>query len=369
MQFIDLKTQYKKIQDSVNRRMDAVLEHGNYILGPEVQELEQKLAEYCGTKYCLSCASGTDALLLSLMAMGIGPKNAVFTTPFTFIATAEVIAILGATPVFVDINPKTYNIDPEKLDSAIKDVINEKKLKPGCIIPVDIFGLPADYDSINKIANKYKIQVIEDAAQSFGGVYKGKKTCNLADMAATSFFPSKPLGCYGDGGAVFTNNKYLADRVSSLRIHGKGVDKYNNIQIGINSRLDTLQAAILLAKLEVFEEELINRKKIANFYSENLKNISIPITKGNIKSSWALYSVLSDDRKKIIQTLKTKGIPTAIYYPKPLHLLKAFSFLHHKQGDFKISESVSQKIFSLPMHPYLKNKDLISIVSSINSIV
>ena len=380
MQFIDLKTQYKRIQDSVNRRMNAVLEHGNYIMGPEVQELEQKLAEYCGASYCLTCASGTDALLLPLMALGIGSGDAVFTTPFTFIATAEVIALLGATPIFVDIDPKTYNIDPEKLDAVINDLTRGKKpasgmpdgLKPRCIIPVDIFGLPADYNTINQIAGKYGLSVIEDAAQSFGATYRGKKTCNLTDIAATSFFPAKPLGCYGDGGAIFTNNKELGIIINSLRMHGKGIaDKYDSVRIGVNSRFDTLQAAIVLAKMEVFAQEVKMRRAVARRYSEELNGfVTVPYIPNGYMSVWAQYSIMSEKKDIIIQNLKNSGIPTAIYYPNPLHLQAAFSYLQYETGSLPVSESVSRRIFSLPMHPYLTEKCQETIISIVrNSII
>ena len=376
MQFIDLKTQYKRIQDSVNRRINAVLEHGNFILGLEVQELEQKLAEYCGAPYCLTCASGTDALLLPLMALGIGRGHAVFTSPFTFVATAEVIALLGATPVFVDIDPKTYNIDPEKLESAIKNLINGKKpvagipdgLEARCVIPVDLFGLPADYDAINQLAKKYKLSVIEDAAQSFGAEYKGNKACNLADIAATSFFPAKPLGCYGDGGAVFTNNRELAEKLESLRVHGKGTDKYDNIRIGINGRFDTLQAAIVLAKMEVFAQEIEARQTVAKRYSEGLKNyVTVPYIPEDYTSVWAQYSILSDKKDTCMQNLKNAGIPTAVYYPKPLHLQTAFSYLGYKKGSMPVSEEIAEKIFSLPMHPYLNQQDQDAIMTIIRN--
>jgi UDP-2-acetamido-2-deoxy-ribo-hexuluronate aminotransferase len=376
MQFIDLKTQYKKIHDSVNRRINAVLEHGNFILGPEIKELEQKLAAYCGTAHCITCSSGTDALLLPLIAYGVGPGCAVFTTPFTFIATAEVISLLGATPIYVDIDPKTYNIDPKKLEEGIKNLMNGKKpdpfipdgLEARVIIPVDLFGLPADYDAINQIAEKYKLSVIEDAAQSFGATYKGKKACNLADSAATSFFPAKPLGCYGDGGAVFTNNRELADKIESLRVHGKGIDKYDNIRIGINSRFDTLQAAIVLAKMEIFAQEVEMRQTVAQRYSEGLKNfVTVPYIPQGYTSVWAQYSIVSNKKEALMQNLKNAGIPTAVYYPKPLHLQTAFSYLGYKKGSMPVSEEISGKIFSLPMHPYLNQQDQDAIMTIIRN--
>ncbi len=367
MQFIDLKRQYREIESSVQRRINTVLNHGSYILGPEIGELERALGKYTGAACCISCASGTDALLLPLMAYGVGPGDAIFVPPFTFIATAEVIALLGATPVFVDIDPVTYNINPKKLGESIQDMKAGKKptenmpagLKPKGIIPVDIFGLPADYDEIGKIARDNGLFVIEDAAQSFGGTYKGKKTCSvLADVAATSFFPAKPLGCYGDGGAVFTNENTMAKILESLRVHGQGSDKYNNVRIGINGRMDTIQAAVLLAKMEIFQKEIDLRQRVASRYTSLLKNcVQTPIIPAGYISAWAQYSVQSDSRTEIMDRLKKSGIPTAIYYPKPLHLQDAFSFLGYEKGQMPVSEAVAERIFSLPMHPYLSEEE------------
>lgn len=374
MQFVDLKAQYKKIEESVNKRIKTVLDHGNFIMGPEIKELEQKLASFTGAKYCVSCSSGTDALLLCLMAGDIGPGDAVFTSPFTFIATAEVISLLGATPVYVDIDPKTFNIDPRKLKQAIIDLKQGKKptprfpqgLKPKAIIPVDLFGLPAEYDAINRIAKEFNCMVIEDAAQSFGAEYKGNKACNLTDVAATSFFPAKPLGCYGDGGAVFTNNKELADKIGSLRIHGKGTDKYDNIRIGINGRLDTIQAAILLSKMEIFAGEIQQRQLVAERYSKRLAGVAaVPYIPEDSLSAWAQYSLIADNRQTLMDKLKAKNIPTMIYYPKPLHLQTAFSYLGYENGTMPHSEEASEKIFSLPMHPYLKEEEQELIVNAL----
>ena len=362
MDFIDLKTQYALIKDSIQHRMSAVLQHGNYIMGPEISELERILAEYVGVKHCLTCSSGTDALLIPLMAWGIRPGDAIFTTPFTFIATAEVIALLGATPVFVDIDERTYNIDPEKLEEAIRAVENGKKPSPGSpeklrprgIIPVDLFGLPAEYDPINAIAKKHGLFVLEDAAQSFGADYHGRKSCSLADIAATSFFPAKPLGCYGDGGAIFTNNAELASTMESIRVHGKGSYKYDNVRIGINGRLDTMQAAVLLSKMETFHGEILQRQIVATRYSKALRNKAVvPFIPEGCLSAWAQYSILSDDREQKMKKLKNAGVPTAIYYPRPLNMQTAFSYLGYKFGCMPVSEKVAQKIFSLPMHPYL----------------
>ncbi len=375
MQFIDLKAQYNNIKDSINDRISTVLEHGKYIMGPEVKELEKRLSDFAETKYCLSCSSGTDALLLALMAYDIGPGDAVFTSPFTFIATAEVISLLGATPIFVDIDPDTYNIDINKLANAITEIKNgntpTKKtpdaLTLKAIIPVDLFGLPADYDAINKIAKKNNMVVIEDAAQSFGGSYKERKSGNLSDIAATSFFPAKPLGCYGDGGAVFTNNDEIVEKLISLRVHGKGSDKYDNIRIGLNGRLDTLQAAILLSKLDVFAKEIELRQEVAQRYSNGLKDIvKVPSIQEGYTSAWAQYSIQSDKRESLMGTLKENDVPTAIYYPKPLHLQTAYAYLGYDEGSMPVSEEVSSKIFSLPMHPYLKEEDQQKIIEVIN---
>jgi UDP-2-acetamido-2-deoxy-ribo-hexuluronate aminotransferase len=373
MQFIDLKRQYQSIEGSINKRIAAVLNHGNYILGPEIRELENVLAEYVGARYCLTCASGTDALLLPLLAYGIGPGDAVFVPSFTFIATAEVVSLLGATPIFIDIDPVTYNIDPLKLAETIRNMRSGKMptgklpsdLKLRGIIPVDIFGLPADYDALKKIADENDLFLIEDAAQSFGGVYKGKKTCSsLADVAATSFFPAKPLGCYGDGGAIFTNDEKTARILTSLRVHGQGNDKYNNVRIGINSRMDTLQAAILLVKMEIFDEEMAIRQEIATKYSNLLQNhAKTPNVPEGFTSAWAQYSIQSDDRTAIMERLKKSDIPTAIYYPKPLHLQEAFSYLGYEKGKLPVSETIAERIFSVPMHPYLTEDEQKKIVA------
>jgi len=381
--FIDLAAQQHQIYPELEERIKNVLSHGKYIMGPEVYELEQKLADYADVKHAVSCSSGTDAILMSLMAYGIGPGDAVFTTPFTFIATAEVITLLGATPVFVDIDPRTFNIDPAKLELAIRAVKENDsniyplprpfvpkniELSPKGIISVDIFGLPADYEQINVIAREHKLFVIEDAAQSFGATYHGKKTGTLTDIAAASFFPAKPLGCYGDGGAVLTDDDELAATIKSIRLHGKGKEKYDNIRIGINGRLDTLQAAILLEKLRIFPKEVKERNRVADRYSQGLKDhLEIPFVPEGMTSVWAQYSVLSDHKETLQTVLKENGIPTAVYYPKPLHLQSAFSNLGYKKEDFPISERTSQRIFSLPMHPYLKNEQIDFIVQVIKA--
>lgn len=367
MQFIDLEAQQQLIREEIEKRIRNVLNHGKYIMGPEVFELEEKLADYTGVKHCISCSSGTDALLMALMAEGVKPGDAIFTTPFTFIATAEVIVLLGATPVFVDIDPVTYNIDPQKLVKCIeqfqKGVLPNGKSSEGLIakgiIPVNLFGLPADYDPINRIASDNALFVLEDAAQSFGAEYKRKRSCNLTGIAATSFFPAKPLGCYGDGGAIFTDDKGLAEKLTSIRVHGKGTNKYDNIRLGINGRLDTIQAAILLAKLEGFPRELERKRVIASHYTKMLQNaVQIPSVPDNCRSAWAQFCIRSVNRSPIITELKASSIPAAVYYPKPLHLQSAFTDLAYVKGNFPVSEKVADEIFALPMHAYLDDKDL-----------
>ena len=378
--FIDLKAQQDAIRPQLEKNLHTVLQHGRYILGPEVKELEEKLCEYTGAKHCIGVSSGTDALLMPLMAWNIGPGDAVFTTPFTFIATAEVIRLVGATPVFVDIDPQTFNIDPNRLELAIEAVKNNDpsihplptagSLFPKAIIPVDLFGLPADYDPIMAIAEKYDLKVLSDSAQGFGSIYKGKKSGTLGHVTATSFFPAKPLGGYGDGGAIFTDDAGLAEELMSIRVHGKGNDKYDNVRIGLNARLDTMQAAVLLAKFEIFDLELQQKQVIADRYNDLIehlkKDLQTPYIPDGLKSAWAQYSLLAKDEKhrsSIQHLLKSAGIPTMIYYPKPLHIQHAFSDLEYKEDAFPISMEISKKIFSLPMHGYLTQKDLSEIVS------
>lgn len=366
IEFIDLAEQYRLLQKEIDCNIQKVLKHGKYILGPEVKELEQQLAEYAGVRHAISCSNGTDALLMPLMAWGVGKGDAVFTTPFTFIATAEVVSLLGATPIFVDIDSETFNIDVNLLEQAVKKVFDDGILNPRVIIPVDLFGLPADYDGIMSIARKYGLKVLEDAAQAFGGIYKGRKSGSLGDAAATSFFPAKPLGCYGDGGAVFTDDDELAEKLVSIRVHGQGRDKYDNARIGINGRLDTLQAAILLVKLKAFNEELDARNRVAAEYTSGIGNmLKTPLIPDESVSSWAQYSVLAESTGKrdvLREKLKEAGIPTAVYYPVPLHLQGAFQSLHYKEGDFPVSEDASRRIFSLPMHPYLKDETVKEII-------
>ena len=370
MQFIDLKAQQKQIREKVNKRIQKVLDHGKYIMGPEVFEFEDKLAKYVNVKHCISCSSGTDALLIPLLARGISKGDAVLTTPFTYIATAEVIALLGAEPVFVDIYPTTFNMDPSKIEGAI-DYAKNKGLVPKAIIPVDLFGLPARYRLIQEIADKYNLFVVEDAAQGFGGSIRSKKAGSYGNVASTSFFPAKPLGCYGDGGAIFTNDDDLAQNMRSIRVHGSGLDKYDNVRIGINGRLDTFQAAILLEKFAIFNDELDLRNQISQYYNNSINNnFQKPIIPDQYYSSWAQYSVLSRSskhREEIISSLKKEKIPSMIYYRIPLHLQKVFKKLNYKKGDFPIAESIADRIFSLPMHPYLENHHQNKIVKVLNS--
>lgn len=365
MEFIDLTQQQKLIKRDLDKRIKQVLDHGKYINGPEVRELEEKLAKYVGVKHAIGVSNGTDALVIALMALGVEPGDKVITSPFTFFASAESIKFLGVEPVFVDIDPNTYNISIPCLEELLKEHPGEFK----GIIPVDIFGQPADYDEILKLADEYSLFVLEDAAQSFGATYKQRRTCSFGDISTTSFFPAKPLGCYGDGGMVFTDNDEYNQIIRSIRVHGKGIDKYDNIRIGMNARLDTIQAAILLAKMSIFEEEIQKRQEVADNYNSLLDDVvKIPFVENHNISAWAQYSIQSNKREQIISALKKENIPTAIYYPKPLHLLTAFKELGYKAGDFPIAESVCAKIFSLPMHPYLQFEDQKIISDIIHSI-
>ncbi len=374
MQFVDLQTQFEVLEQGIRTGIDSVLRHGKFIMGPEVYELEKRLARYVGVKYAISCSSGTDALLMALMAEKIGPGDAVFTTPFTFVATSEVISLLGATPIFVDIDSETFNIDHHKLLLAIEAMKKNdpsiyplpkvpcgiSALKPRGVIPVDIFGLPADYDPLLEIAGREGLFVLEDAAQSFGGAYKGRRAGGLGHAGATSFFPAKPLGCYGDGGAVFTDDEVYAEKLRSIRNHGQGSEKYDNIRTGLNGRLDTLQAAILLEKLKVFPDELASRQRIANKYTQLLSRhgITVQHIPDDCSSAWAQYSILSDSRDVIHNALKKEGIPSMIYYPKGLHQQTAYSGLEFAADDFPVTEKICERILSLPIHPYLPDEHI-----------
>lgn len=372
--FIDLKAQYAVLRDEVNARIQRVLDHGQYIMGPEVKQLEDRLAEYVGVKHCITTSSGTDTLLIAMMALGIGPGDEVITTPFTFIATGEMIALLGAKPVFVDIDPRTYNIDPAKIEAAITP-------KTKAIIPVSLYGQCMDSDAINAIAEKRGLPVIEDGAQSFGATYKGRRSCGFSAVGSTSFFPTKPLGCYGDGGALFTNDDALAKAMREIRVHGQD-RRYHHPRIGVNGRLDTLQAAILLAKLERFDWEVERRKAIGARYTElllaatdtleNTRNdkenfralpcdsvakIITPYIEPHNTSVYAQYTIQLDDRDAVIAQLNAQGIPTAVHYPVPLHLQPAFTGHGYQEGDFPVAEAAARRVISLPMGPDLDEED------------
>lgn len=359
MQFIDLKQQYARIEDDVLARMRAVLDHGQYIMGPEVGELEEKLAEYVGVKHCISVSSGTDALLIALMAYGIGRGDEVITTPFTFIATAEVIALLGAKPVYVDIDPKTYNLNPELIEAAI--TANTK-----AIMPVSLYGQCADFDAINAIAEKHGLPVIEDGAQSFGATYKGKASCGLSAIGCTSFFPSKPLGGYGDGGACFTNDDGLAKTMSEIRNHGQD-RRYHHPLVGVNGRLDSLQAAALLAKLPIFADEVERRARIGARYSELLKDVAVtPFVEEHNLSVYAQYTIQVDDRDAVQEALAAENIPTAVHYPVPLNKQPA---LLDEAAVLPVSDAVADKVMSLPMHPYLSEDDQDAVVAAVRAVL
>ncbi|MDP6853779.1 MAG: DegT/DnrJ/EryC1/StrS family aminotransferase [Candidatus Marinimicrobia bacterium] len=367
MEFIDLKYQQSLIRENIQKAIDQIFDHGQYIMGPEVTELEAQLALFTNSNYCVSCSSGTDALYMALMAYDIGPGDLVYTSPFTFIATAEVISLTGATPVFVDVNSFTFNIDPEKLEQAISS--DGIKGEPRAILGVDIFGLPADYEQIETIGTKHDLIIIEDAAQSFGAEYRGRKAGSFGHLRATSFFPAKPLGCYGDGGAIFTDDEGIKDKLLSIRVHGQGKDKYENTRLGLNGRLDTLQAGILLEKLKIFSNEFNQRQKIARLYNQYLENCVTPqLIPDGYLSAWAQYSVLAENsivRTEIQKALQLKNVPTAVYYKTPLHLQEAFAYLGYKQGDFPVSEDISTRILSLPMHPYLTEQEIITVCSAV----
>ena len=377
MQFIDLAAQYQHLKSQIDRRIRAVLEHGQYIMGPEVQELESKLADYVGVKHAITCANGTDALTLALMALEVGEGDAVFVPTFTFFATAEAVAFSNATPVFVDCDASTFNLCPQDLARKIKAVQVEGKLNIKAIIPVDLFGLPADYVAIQAIADEYGLKVIEDAAQGFGGSieFNGghtQRAGSFGDIATTSFFPAKPLGCYGDGGAIFTDNDEYAELLKSYRVHGKGQDKYDNVRIGMNSRLDTLQAAVLLEKLCVFTEELYRRDKVATQYSDTVSNkLTLPCVPEGYKSAWAQYTILaetSEVRKSVMTRLEKSGIPTSVYYSKCLHQQVAFLPYGNSYGECIVAESICDRVFSLPMHPYISSAEAEVIVGKLAEI-
>lgn len=373
MEFIDLKTQYKRLKAEINSGIQRVLDHGQYILGPEVAELEEKLAGYTGAKHCITVANGTDALQIAQMALDIGPGDEVITPGFTYIATAETVALLGAKPVYVDIDPSTYNMNPALLESAITS-------RTKAIIPVSLYGQCAEYDKINAIATKYGIPVIEDAAQSFGATYRGRKSCNLTTIACASFFPSKPLGCYGDGGAIFTSDDQLAKVIRQIARHGQD-RRYHHIRIGVNSRLDTIQAAVLLAKLTVFDEELFQRQRVADRYNKLFgecklllmnngttyadKAIVAPYIESYNTSAWAQYSIQVACRDEIQQHLNQKGISTAVHYPIPLNKQPAVADYDAK---LQVGDAVAKRVMSLPMHPFIDDEDIQQIVNEVEMV-
>lgn len=362
IQFIDLKAQQSRIKPQLEAAINKVLEHGQYIMGPEVIELEKQLAQFCGVKHAITCANGTDALGLALMAKNVGPGDVIFVPSFTFAATAEVVAWFGATPMFIDSLPDTYNMDPYNLELGIQQA-KTNGLRPVGIIVVDLFGQPADYDQIQELATTNHLWVIADAAQSFGAEYKGRKVGNIGDLATTSFFPAKPLGCYGDGGAVFTNDDELAAVIKSLRVHGQGIDKYDNVRIGMNGRLDTIQAAILIEKLKIFPAEIKIRQQRADLYNQRLHNVvQHPSVLPEATSVWAQYTVRLPkgvNRQKLMSDLKEQGIPSMVYYGKPLHHQTAYAS-YPIAGDhgLPICEDLSRDVLSLPMSGYLDEDDV-----------
>ena len=356
--FANLQLQYQTYKDKIDRNLQSVLNKSNYILGEEVDILEKELQNFTGAKYAISCSSGTDALLLALMAIDIQPGDEIITTPFTWISTAEMMALIKAKPVFVDIEPDTYNIDANLIQTAIT-----KKTK--AIMPVSLYGQPADMDAIQAIADKYNLKVIIDGAQSFGSTYNNKTDSNLGDISTTSFFPSKPLGCYGDGGAVFTNDEEYAKKINMLRVHGQN-KRYHHRYIGIGGRLDTIQAAILLTKLSYFSKELIDRQKVSERYTNTLSSVlQTPVIKANRSSAWAQYTLRVKNRNALQLKLKENGIPTSIFYPVPLHLQECFQYLNNQQGDFPTSEKASNEVISIPMNPFLTNQQIDYIINKI----
>ena len=357
--FANLQYQYQLYKEEIDQAIHAVLDKSNYIMGNEVNDLEENLQTFTGAKHAITCSSGTDALLLAMMALDIKPDDEIITTPFTFIATAETIAFLGAKPVFVDIDEKTYNLDPSKIEAQIT-------AKTKAIMPVSLYGQPANMDAIQAIANKHHLKVIIDGAQSFGSTYNGIADSNLGDISTTSFFPAKPLGCFGDGGAVFTNDDILAQKMKSLRVHGQS-KRYHHQYIGLGGRMDTLQCSIVDVKLKYYEKDLALRQEVARKYTKVLKNkdVIVPFVDERATSAWAQYSVRVQNRDAVQAKLKGQGIPTAVHYPMPLHLQKCFEYLGYEKGDFPISEIVSDEIMSLPMNPYVSDDEIGYIVGNL----
>lgn len=368
IQLIDLAAQQARLRPEIDAAIARVLDHGAYIMGPEVAELERQLAAFCGVKYALACANGTDALLLALMALGVRPNDAVFCPSFTFAATAEVIPLLGATPVFADADPRTFNLDVNSLERAIA-AAKALGLRPAGVIPVDLFGLPADYDALAPVCARHGLWMLCDTAQAFGAKYHGRATGAIGDIATTSFFPAKPLGCYGDGGAVFTNNGSMAALIESFRVHGKGEHKYDNVNIGMNSRLDTLQAAILLQKLKVYPGEIASREAVAQHYQQALANVvETPFIPAGLQSVWAQYTIKlasGGERQRVQAALAQAGIPCAIYYPRPLHRQTAYRNFPADPNGLPVSDDLAGRVLSLPMHPYLGASDQARIIAAL----
>lgn len=373
MQFRDLQAQYNALKTEIDEAIQGVISQTNFISGRQVHELEEQLASYVGMKYCVTCANGTDALSLALMVWNIGPGDAVFVPDFTFFATGEVVSYCGATPVFVDVDPDTYNMDSAKLEAAVKRVIEEQKLRPAVVIAVDLFGLPADYDVIRKVTDSYGLKLLEDGAQGFGGRIGTRMNCSFGDIGTTSFFPAKPLGCYGDGGAIFTNSDEEAAILRSLCVHGKGSYKYDNVRIGVNSRLDTLQAAILQVKFKAFREnELDDIEEAADYYTKCLKGyVKIPVIPEGYRSGWAQYTIqLKDEESRDgLQTrLKDAGIPSMVYYPKPMHEQLAFA-PYEEKDDLGVTKRLCKTVLSLPLHPYLSRNDANQVIQMVRDCV
>ena len=375
MQFRDLKQQYQVLKKNIDEAMVEVATNCNFINGQQVKELEKELAEYVGVKHCVTCANGTDALTMAMMAWGIKEGDAVFVPDFTFFSSGEIVSHAGATPVFVDVDLDTFNISAEALESAVKEVLSDGKLQPKAIVAVNLFGLPADFAVVRNIAEKYDLKVLEDGAQGFGGTIDGKTACSFGDISTTSFFPAKPLGCYGDGGAVFTDDDEVAKLLESIRVHGKGEMKYDNVRIGLNSRLDTIQAAILSIKLKAFAEyELTDINSVAKKYTAKLApladNIKTPVIPEGYYSSWAQYTIQLENcetRDALQAALKETGIPSMVYYPKPMHKQEAFAGQAYDDAKFKNTIKLCDTVLSLPMHPYLTDEDVDEIVKNINS--
>ena len=368
--FVDLQAQRLRLGNRIDVAIGRVLEHGRFIMGPEIRTLEERLAAFAGVNHVVTCASGTDALQLPLMAWGVGPGDAVFVPAFTFAATAEVVALVGATPVFVDVLEDSFNMDPASLEAAIASVAADGRLKPAAVIPVDLFGQPADYDALLPLAESHGLRLLADAAQSFGASYRGRRAGSIGDAAATSFFPAKPLGCYGDGGAVFTDDDELAATLRSRRVHGQGTEKYDNVRIGVNGRLDTVQAAILLEKLGIFEDEIEARQRVADGYGAALGEIvETPVALIGATSAWAQYTVKLDARDDVAARLKATGIPTAIYYPRPLHLQTAYRDYPVGPQGLAVSEALAKRVLSLPMHPYMDDATLDRIATAVKAVV